>query len=53
MTDERKDRESKTQPEPKGDEQVSDLTSKKLNRDEEGKVKGGGGFRPQDPDNLT
>ncbi|HUF31185.1 MAG TPA: hypothetical protein VMM77_11095 [Gemmatimonadaceae bacterium] len=53
MTDERKDRENETKPAPQGDEQVSDLTSKKLNRDEEGKVKGGGGFRPQVADDLT
>jgi hypothetical protein len=51
MTDERKDREN--QPAPKGDEHVSDLKSKKLDRDEEGKVKGGGGVRPTPPDLLT
>jgi hypothetical protein len=50
MTDERKDRENK--PETERDEQVSDLKSKKLDRDEEGKVKGGGAIRPQ-PDLLT
>ena len=41
MTDERKDREHKTEPKPEGDDHVSDMTSKKLNPDEEGKVKGG------------
>ncbi len=51
MTDERKDRENK--PETESDEQVSDLKSKKLDRDEEGKVKGGGGTRPISPDLLT
>jgi hypothetical protein len=53
MTDERKDRENETRPAPKGDEQVSDLKSKKLDRDEEGKVKGGGPTRPISPDLLT
>lgn len=44
-TDERKDRENET-PKTK-DENVSDLSAKKLNREEEEKVKGGlGGFRP-------
>lgn len=43
MTDERKDRENETEPKPNGDESVSDLKSKNLNRDEEGKVKGGRG----------
>lgn len=51
MTDERKDRENK--PATESDEQVSDLKSKKLDRDEEGKVKGGGGTRPISPDLLT
>jgi hypothetical protein len=41
MTDGRKDREHKTEPKPRGDEDVSDIKSKKLNPDEEGKVKGG------------
>lgn len=40
-TDERKDRENATQPEFKKDENISDLSAKKLNRDEEEKVKGG------------
>jgi len=43
-TDERKDRENET-PKTK-DENVSDLSAKKLNREEEEKVKGGLGFRP-------
>lgn len=51
MTDERKGRENETQP-AEGDEHVSDLKSKKLDRDEEGKVKGGV-FRPKSPDALT
>ena len=50
MTDERKDRENK--PATESDEHVSDLKSKKLDRDEEGKVKGGGAIRPK-PDLLT
>lgn len=37
-TDERKDRENET---PKTDEKVADLSAKKLNREEEEKVKGG------------
>lgn len=58
MTDHRKDIENDIQPESKDGEQVSDLTSKKkLNRDEEEKVKGGydpinggkGGFRETRP----
>lgn len=51
MTDERKDRENK--PATESDEQVSDLKSKKLDRDEEGKVKGGGGFRPKTDADLA
>jgi hypothetical protein len=43
-TDERKDRENET-PKTK-DENVSDLSAKKLNREEEEKVKGGINFRP-------
>jgi hypothetical protein len=44
-TDERKDRENETLPETKKDEKISDLSAKKLNPDEEDKVKGGL-FRP-------
>ena len=56
MTDERKDREHTTEPKPSGDEHVSDINAKKLNPDEEGKVKGGrdrsgGGDRPTE--NVT
>lgn len=41
MTDERKDGEHRTEPKPTGDEHVSDIKSKNLDEEKEGKVKGG------------
>lgn len=41
MTDERKDRERKDESRPSHDETVSDIDARKLNPDEEDKVKGG------------
>ena len=41
MKNEREGSENETQSEPKGDEPVSDLSSKKPNRNEEENVKGG------------
>lgn len=51
-TDERRDRENENKG-TKRDENVKDLSGKKLDEEKEGKVKGGGGeFRPISDDEL-
>ena len=51
-TDDRRDRENEAKPGTK-DENVKDLSGKKLDEEKEGKVKGGGGeFRPISDDEM-
>jgi hypothetical protein len=51
-TDERRDRENENKG-TKKDENVKDLSGKKLDEEKEGKVKGGGGeFRPISDDEM-
>jgi hypothetical protein len=47
-TDDRKDIDRETAPEIKKDENLKDLSAKKLDEEKEGQVKGGfGGIRPE------
>jgi hypothetical protein len=50
-TDERRDRENENKG-TKKDENVKDLSGKKLDEEKEGKVKGGGEFRPISDDEM-
>jgi hypothetical protein len=52
-TDERRDRENEAKPGTNKDENVKDLSGKKLDEEKEEKVKGGGReFRPSSDDEL-